>query len=290
MLVDHDPHMAWHEYMSAGDFEAAWRICDRVPPPVWRGKPLANSAVLIRCENGLGDTIQFLRYARVLQRSGCRVTVAPQPNLASLVGYADGIDAVIANQDATGYDVEIECTELPYALRTTLSNIPDERYIRLPFPPAPGDGRLRIGLVWRSGIYDPRRSVSLRLLAPLAAASQTSWVSLQHGPGLEELRACGSPFGLETSPHPASDDALLTARQILSLDLVITVDTLVAHLAGTLGVPVWTMLPYEADWRWLRSREDSPWYPTMRLFRQDRPGDWTGVVARVKTALERSKA
>src|SRR5579884_3229320 len=118
--------------MAAGDFEAAWRISDRVPPRIWRGTPLAGKRVLIRCENGLGDTIQFIRYAALLRDLGSRVAVAAQPNLVSLLEYADGLAAVDQNR----YEVAVEVTELPYAFRTTLTSVPHRPYLRLPFAPA----------------------------------------------------------------------------------------------------------------------------------------------------------
>jgi hypothetical protein len=228
--VVEDVLAAWHEHMAAGDFEAAWRISDRVPPRVWRGAPLAGRRVLIRCENGLGDTIQFIRYAGLLRDSGSRVSVAAQPNLASLMSYVDGVSC------GFDHDLEIECTELPYAFRTTLAAIPNRRYIQL----APGsrNGRFRVGLVWASGEYDPRRSVPLGVLARLGRVRGIEWVSLQHGSAVHDTLRHGAPLGLDSIRPPDNDDALVTARQILDLDLIITVDTMVAHLAGALMKPV----------------------------------------------------
>jgi len=277
--VAEDAIAAWHEHMAAGDFEAAWRISDRVPPRIWRGTPLAGKRVLIRCENGLGDTIQFIRYAALLRDAGSRVTVAPQANLASLMPYVDGLSPGVE------HEVEIECTELPYAFRTTIETVPNRPYINFPFTPVPRNGRRRVGLVWASGVYNPCRSVPLQTLAPLGSVAGVEWVSVQHGPGVQEAWRYGAPLGIDESPAPENDDALATARQIADLDLVITVDTMVAHLAGALRKPVWTLLPFEADWRWLRDRDDSPWYPTMRLFRQRRAGCWDDAVARIVSAL-----
>ena len=272
----------WREYMLAGDFEAAWRVSDEVRPAVWNGAPLHGKTVLVRCENGLGDTIQFMRYAPMLRRICAGLAVDVQPNLRSLLQFVAGVHP----EPIAAPEVEIECTELPYAFRSTLATIPAEvPYIHVPRPRGFRNGCRRVGLVWASGPWNPDRSIPLESFAPLGEIPGVAWVPLQHGPACSDLTRADGLLNFTTLRPPCDDDALRTAREILALDLVITVDTMVAHLAGALGKPVWTLLPYEADWRWMRHRDDSPWYPTMRLFRQQYPGDWPGVIERVKEAL-----
>jgi hypothetical protein len=201
--------------------------------------------------------------------------------------YLGGVDSVVDRcRPECGYDVAIECTELPYAFRTLLTTIPaDVPYLRLPEATASRNGCVHVGLVWASGPWDPRRSIPLACFAPLGAIEGIRWTALQHGPAFKQVRAHGAAFRLNHAADPVNNEVLETARIISTLDLVITVDTMVAHLAGALAKPVWTLLAYDADWRWLRDRDDSPWYPTMRLFRQRRPGDWRDVLERVGNEL-----
>jgi hypothetical protein len=190
-----------------------------------------------------------------------------------------------------GCDAEIDATELPHAFRTTLSTIPGLAPLLRPDPARLADarrrlaavpGRLKIGLVWAAGDWKPERSVPLERLKPHAAIPGTVFVNLQRGPEYDRWRRQGGgPPMLDMGSDRIAD----TTAAIAALDLVITVDTMVAHLAGSLGVPVWLMLHFAADWRWLLHRSDSPWYPTMRLFRQPMPGDWDSVVSEVASAL-----
>jgi hypothetical protein len=271
----------WRRNMLDGDFEAAWRISDRVRPAVWDGTPMTGKDVLVQCLHGLGDTIFFARYLAALAKLARRVTVAPQAELKRLLRLVPGIQ--IGNGRA---DVIVECTELAYIFRTTVNTIPaDVPYVHLPAVRASRNGRLRVGLVWSSGVFNPLRSVPLADLAPLASIPGVSWTPLQHGPAFSDARTHGQPFGFSAAPDPTGADALDTAMRMLNLDLVITPDTMVAHLAGAVGLRTWILLPYDADWRWLRHGEHSPWYPTARLFRQRRPGDWAEAVAEVCAAL-----
>jgi hypothetical protein len=175
--------------------------------------------------------------------------------------------------------------ELPHALRVTLATLPNE----VPYLQIPGHVRAKprerlrpsVGLVWQSGSWDARRSVAPELLQWLTRIPSIHWKILQRGPALEAW-----PMGV--GEIPMIRDTVEEAAELQRLDLLITVDTLSAHLAGALGVRTWTLLPTDADWRWMEDREDTPWYPTMRLFRQSKPGDWESVLARLTRELEKT--
>lgn len=293
---------AWLSHMTAGRFDQAWQVSHvllRRPRPspavtprhqqsVWDGTPLDGRRVLVRCYHGLGDTIQFIRYAPILRRVASRVIVWCQRPLVPLLGPVDGIDEILPLHDGdvdAAYDVDVEVMELPFVFRTTLNDVP----ARVPYITAApsadkrstGTGQLDVGIVWKAGDWAPHRSLAFSQLAPLFAAP-VSWHILQAGPALLER-----PPGLGRLA-PASEP-VSTAREMMNMDLVISVDSMTAHLAGALGIPVWTLLPADADWRWMRDRDDSPWYPTMRLFRQRHPGDWDPVVRAVAEALSAAR-
>jgi hypothetical protein len=280
--------------MRRGDFAAAWRASDevlRAHTPcfhlprheqwVWDGTPLDGGRVLIRCYHGLGDTLQFIRYAPLVRRVAAEVTVWAQPALIPLLRTAEGIDRLLPLHDGAceaGYDVDVEVMELAHVFRSTVDTLPAEvPYLHADPAPLARDGRLHVGIVWRSGDWDDRRSIPFPLLAPLAEIPGVALHVLQRGEGRED--AAG--FGIDSG----SDDVMEVARVMKALDLVVTVDSMPAHLAGALGVPVWTLLHADADWRWMEGREDSPWYPTMRLLRQREPGEWAPVIARVADGL-----
>jgi len=275
----------------------------RLACPRWRGEPLAGKSLLIGYEAGHGDMLQFCRYAAVLKaRGAARVTVLCHPGLKRLFGTLEGADAVHAFDEpglAFDHDYWTPLFSIPHYCGTRLDSIPAllpylhahaadvERWRR--FLPAAG---MRIGLVWKGNPRfenDADRSLSaLDLLAPLGKVPDAIFVSLQKGAGEEE--AAHPPAGLpllDVAMH--INDFADTAALIKNLDLVISVDTAVAHLAGALGKPCWVLLPaYKTDWRWLSERTDSPWYPgVMRLFRQPREGGWAPVVAQIATALGR---
>jgi hypothetical protein len=287
----------WLKLMRTGRFEEAWLVsdealrtqagidCRRWPRHlqfVWNGAPLAGRRVLVRCYHGFGDTIQYLRFVPLLRRLAADVIVWAQPYLIPLLRTMPQVHTVIPLHDAepdVDYDVGIEITELPYALRITLGTLPAEvPYLHVDPAPRPSSNRLTVGLLWRSGTWDPRRSVPVGLLASLGGTPGVDWQIFQRGPALEEW-----PYRFGTVPPNSSliDDA----RRLRALDLLISVDTFLAHLAGALAVPVWTLLHSDPDWRWMQERADSPWYPTMRLFRQARAGDWQPVIAEVEQAL-----
>jgi hypothetical protein len=293
------PGAAWLAHMRHGRFAAAWAIADVVQAArrgvncagwprheqfVWDGTPLRGRRVLIRCYHGLGDTVQFIRYAPFVRRLAREVIVWTQPALIPLLRGMTGIDRLLPlHNGAPGvaYDVDVESMELPHLFRSDLSTLP----ATVPYLPVPATGpRQRggafdIGLVWRGGDWDPRRDVPLALLEPLGELPGVRLHALQVGSPLAEWR--GRPG------TAVGGDPLATARAMQQLDLVITVDSFPAHLAGALGRPVWTLLHHDADWRWMMGRTDSPWYPTMRLFRQPAPGDWATPLAAIRAELER---
>ncbi|MBL6457433.1 tetratricopeptide repeat protein [Belnapia sp. T6] len=273
-------------------------------PPPWRGEPLAGRTILLHAEQGLGDTIQFVRYLPEVARRGAgRVLLAAPPAFARLLAGLPGLDALQRPGESPAR-THLQCSllSLPYACgTTTLESIPAPiPYLRAEPAALPRwrerlaglPGPLRVGLVWAGNPEhrnDRHRSIASHQLAPLWAVAGVSWVSLQVGARAAALRG-EAPNGAVLDLAPELTDLAETAAAMAQLDLVVTVDTAAAHLAGALGRPVWTMLPALPDWRWLLEREDTPWYPTMRLFRQTRFGDWSGVVERVAGALQQMVA
>jgi len=283
-----------------GDFTRGWAgfswrwQAGAVPPhglagPEWQGDALAGRRLLIHAEQGLGDTLHFARYLKRMPAFGGKVTLLCQKPLRRLL---DGlVNIVTPDEKLPEWDCRIPLLDLPRLFGTELASIdgtvpyleaaPErvrawrDRLANLPGP--------RIGLVWRGRPdhkNDRNRSIPATLLAPLTRLP-AGWISLQQGATAEELAALGAPRHLGDSFGDLHD----AAEAIAALDLVITVDTALAHLAGALGKPVWILLPLAPDWRWLTGRSDSPWYPSARLFRQEQAGDWNGVVAAVGEAL-----
>jgi hypothetical protein len=289
----------WMAAMRNGDLATAWAISDAVLRHrieskqvcwnwprhlqfVWRGEPLADKRVLVRCYHGLGDTIQFLRFLRPLRDIARHVTLWVQPTLLDLAAGAAGVDHVLALHDGSPeveHDVDVEIMEIPHALRVT--SIPNRvPYLRIPHAAQlePQERVHRVGIVWEGGAWDPRRDVPLALLRRLAGLPGVRLYSLQGGPAGALAHAVpATPTDIGTIPHAAT--------RILELDLIVSVDTMVAHLAGALGQPVWTLLHADCDWRWGRDSDQTAWYPTMRLFRQKIAGEWDGVMATVCEAL-----
>ena len=292
--------------LKMGRFEQGWRLHEwrkktarplgnrSFQQPLWLGaEDVANKTLFVHWEQGLGDTIQFCRYGKLLKARGARVVMSVQEPLYRLLQQMrPDMEVVGHNEVPAEFDYHCPLMSLPLALGTTLQNIPSEkRYIfadeelrrawdiRLPPQTKP-----RIGVVWRGSPQhrnDRNRSIDLATLAPLFSAD-AHWISLQ-----KDLRL-GDHALLEEHKIAHYGDELKdfsdTAAVLDLLDLVITVDTSVAHLAGAMGKQVWILLPYKSDWRWLSDRDDSPWYPTARLFRQDMHA-WENVIARVRAAL-----
>lgn len=303
-----------------GRYEEGWRCMEArqwyaplenyMACPRWNGEPLAGKAVLIGFEAGHGDMIQFCRYAALLKASGAaRVSVICHPGLKRLFATLDGLDEAIAFDEpfpSDGWDFWVPPLSLPFHFGTRLDSIPAV----LPYLHPPADEvtlwadrlaalspspALRVGLVWKGNTRfenDGERSLpSLAVLAPLAAVDGVRFFSLQKGAGEDEASSPSPPLPL-VDLAPQIGDFADTAAIVANLDLVIAVDTAVAHLAGALGKPCWVLLPdYMTDWRWLAERSDSPWYPqVMRLFRRGAMGDWRPVVAEVKEALQEKAA
>jgi tetratricopeptide (TPR) repeat protein len=265
--------------------------------PVWAGQDLRGKTILLRAEQGYGDFIQFIRYAPYVKALGATVLLEVREELRELAQTAAGIDRILRSDEPhPSLDYYIHLLSLPRVLGTELDSIPAD----VPYLAAdPGrtarwaehvrdDNALNVGIVWAGSpthLGDRFRSLSLRDLAPLRAIEGVRFHSLQKGPAVAELvtdRGGEAIVELGSKLVTFADTAALIDR----LDLVISVDTSVVHLAGALAKPVWTLVAIPGDWRWLEEREDSPWYPTMRLFRQRAPGAWDDVIARLKAALE----
>ena len=298
--------------LAAGDFSRGWqeyewrslRADRHKQGPWWKGDAPGDRTILLHAEQGLGDTLQFLRYAPLVGAAGGRVVLEVQPELVRLCQRLPGIAEVVPAGDTEAepsFDVQCPLMSLPQLFGTTLETIPAATPYLHPDPALvaawrerlPDAGMLRVGLCWAGArhemdpgarLIDQRRSLRLAELAPLAGIVGLQFVSLQKGQPAEQLRE--APPGLDVlDPMPAVTDFADTAAIVAGLDLVIAVDTSVAHLAGALGRPVWMLSRFDGCWRWLHGRDDSPWYPTMRLYRQERPLDWKGEVARLRRDL-----
>lgn len=290
-----------------GDFdngweEHEWRLKMKTSPPRefprprWSGEPFGGGTLLIWAEQGLGDTLQFIRYARLAKERGGRVLVECQPSLIGLLSQLGEVDEWVAHGERLPeFDLHIPLLSLPRVFATGPGSIP---------PPAPlqagGEraarwrsriadaGGCKIGIVWggNAGHKAERyRGVPLAKFTALADVPGVSWFSLQRGPQASQLLAAPPSLRIQNlEDGPA--DIRNTAGMIANLDLVVTTDTMLAHLAGSMRKPVWTLLAFAPDWRWMLNRSDSPWYPTMRLFRQPAPGDWDAVFGQLRKALD----
>ncbi|MCU0541345.1 MAG: tetratricopeptide repeat protein [Oscillatoriaceae cyanobacterium Prado104] len=259
--------------------------------PLWDGSDLQGKTILLHAEQGLGDTIQFVRYASIVRSKGGRVIVGCYPQLQRLFATVAGIDLLaVKGEPLPEFDLQAPLLSLPYILGTTLETIPaTTAYLSVPpgveFALLP-DRNLKVGIVWAGNPKhrkNKQRSCSLKHFLPLLEVSGTSFYSLQKELSEDDRALLNRTAIIDLSPHLR--DFADTAAAISQLDLVISVDTSVAHLAGALGKPVWVLLAFSPDWRWLWQREDSPWYPTARLFRQRERGDWEGIFDRVREAL-----
>ncbi len=286
----------WREF--EWRFEAQRRRLRPTPNglPRWKGEPLAGRTLLVYWEQGFGDSIHFARYIPLLASQGARILLQVQTPLTRLFERLDGV-AEFVDRDATGVraDFQVAMMSLPCLFGTTLATVPNTiPYLHAPAGASPllppSAGRRRIGLAWSGSPAQANnrfRSVPLAELAPLLALPEIDWVSLQVGATAAELATTPASSRLiDITPKLA--DFADTAALMQELDLIITIDTSVAHLAGALGRPVWLMLSHTCCWRYLLDRSDSPWYPTARLFRQPSRGDWASVVSTVRAALEES--
>jgi FkbM family methyltransferase len=264
--------------------------------PIWTGQDLRGKTILLREEQGFGDTIQFIRYAPRVKALGATVLLRVGAVMESVARDFPGVDRVLGPNDPTPeFDFYIHPLSLPRVFGTDLESIPAQ----VPYLQADPDlverwarrlnvvTGLRVGLVWAGSPAhqkDQYRSIPLSTLAPLAELQGVHFISLQKGAASDEIINAAPGFEI-VNLGPELEDFCDTAAVISQLDLVVCVDTAVAHLTGALGKPVWLMVPTPPDFRWMEGREDSPWYPTMRLFRQRRRGEWGDVVDRIKTEL-----
>ncbi len=269
-----------------------------LPLPLWDGEPLGGKKIILVSEQGAGDAFQFVRYAALVAGRGGTVLVECQS--AALKPALERVpmvkEAFVAGETLPQADCYFPLMSLPLLFGTTLENIPTDVPYLIPEPARlesfqrrmGGDGGLKVGIVWagrQNLVRNRKRTCGLEVFAPLAEIPGVTLYSLQIGPDADQAApwiAQGKLVDLTSHIRDFAD----TAALIANLDLVVTIDTSVAHLAGALARPVWTLLHYAPDWRWMLERSDSPWYPTMRLFRQKQPGDWQGVLVEVKKALQ----
>ncbi|MDA8428600.1 MAG: tetratricopeptide repeat protein, partial [Geobacteraceae bacterium] len=293
-LLTGDYRRGWEEYEWRWEARGCTTKRQNFSQPQWDGSPLDNRTLLIHMEQGRGDMIQFIRYAPLVAASGGRVVVCAVRELVDLLTTVRGVSQVVDREGVLPpFDVHIPAVSLPRLFKTDLETVPrqvpylwpDQAKVAAWRQLIPTNGRFRIGLVWAGQEKpDPGRSLPLQLCLPLVALDRVDIYSLQIGRGVDELSSLPAGCVLTDLTDRIADFAD-TAALIANLDLVISVDTAVAHLAGALGRPVWTLLPYVPDWRWLLERNDTPWYPTMRLFRQRAPGDWEDVVVQLQKEL-----
>jgi tetratricopeptide (TPR) repeat protein len=325
-------------WLILGDFEHGWpayewrrRQPDSDPPrpfkqPLWDGLPLNGRTVLLHAELGLGDTLQFIRFAPQVKQRGGKVIAECPSSLTSLLASAKGIDHLVPRGSVLpAFDSHAPLLSLPGILRTTLATLPKAIPYLGPAPELVNKWRrtlpkyqmsevaspmsnqamptsdigcttpaFRVGIAWQGNPaygHDEQRSIPLAAFEPLTQVPGVQLISLQKGVGTEQLEKVKQEkkkdFALCFSLDESKGAFMDTAALMSNLDLVICSDTSIPHLAGALAVPVWVALPKIADWRWLLERQDSPWYPTMRLFRQTRNGDWLGVFGRIAEELKR---
>ncbi len=294
--------------LALGDFAAGWAgyewrwrngdLCERrFAEPPWRGEPLAGRTILVHAEQGLGDTVHFARYVPLLAARGARVMLEVQRPLLRLLASLAGIERLyVAVDPLPARDCHVPLLSLPGLFATTLETIPadvpylgaaSERVAKWAALMAPMAAPC-IGFAWAGSATnrnDRNRSMPLEALLPLFEIAGPSFFSLQKEmrPGEAEMLA---RFPEVHALGDRLEDFADTAAAMAQLDVVISVDTAAAHLAGALARPLWLLLPFAAEWRWLRQRETSPWYPTARPFRQPQPGDWAGVVGSVRSEIE----
>jgi hypothetical protein len=300
--------MVWLQQgaLEAGWAEFEWRFgCRNYPPrafhqPPWDGSALSGRTILLHAEMGLGDTIHFVRYAPLVKERGGRVVVEAQAVLLPILARTRGIDQLVARDvPLPEFDVHAPLLSVPYLLGTTLATIPADVPYVFPDPELverwrremSAVGGFKVGIAWRgSATYpgDTQRSIPLRHFGPLAGVAGVQLFSLQKGPGSEELQALEGRFpvtDLASRLDEKTGAFMDTAAVMKSLDLIITADTSIGHLAGALGVPVWLALGLTPHWPWFLHRESTPWYPMHRLFRRDASETWDDLFERMAGAL-----
>lgn len=299
LLVTGEFTRGWREYEYRLKTPELAGKAQRFSQPAWNGDSLSGKTILLHPEQGFGDAIQFIRYVPLINALGGRVMVEVQPALKRLFAQIPGIEHVITQGESLPrFDVHCPLLSLPFRFGTTLDNLPAEApYLsadalsselwrqRMPNT----RGALKVGLVWAGnpGHKNNRnRSIQLDQFNVLGDVPNLAFFSLQKGVGTNQARLLAVNFHIHDLMGYVEDFAD-TAALIAQLDLVLCVDTAVAHLAGAMGKPTWVLLPFAPDWRWLQKRTDSPWYPSMRLFRQQKAGDWSEALFQVREALTR---
>ena len=286
----------WLELARRGAMAEAWELSDRLrartrvfgdpsmprhQQSLWDGTPVDGRRVLVRCYHGLGDTIQFARFLPFVAARAASVAVWVQPvllpTLRSLPGHYDWLPLHDGAPDVPA-DVDLEIMEIAQLFRPSLETLPTAPYLRVDGLTQPASRQLRVGVTWRAGDWEAARSLPFAAISPWFDDERIDWWSLQY-----PQQACESHPRLRQLRTPA---ILSLARLASSLDLVVTIDSMPAHLSGALGLPTWTLLRRHADWRWLEGRTDTPWYPSMRLFRQAHEGDWSVPIAEASRELD----
>lgn len=296
----------WTLCMLEGKFEEAWRESDAIrrrgapdPHRFWKGESVRGKRVIVRCLHGLGDTVQLLPLLARLHRIAAHLILEVPPSLLDFARLTAAADQIITWGEAAPaqppqWDVQLEITELPLFFRIRQRDLPlasnrprlPESALRAARKPFRNDRRLQVGIVWSAGGWNPSRSIPLDTLAPLFSNADCAFWNVQGGDVRSQWAALPTACNLQDAPALCADAGIVPLAAFLSqLDLVLTVDTLDAHLAGALGRPTWLLLQHAADWRWMVDRTDSPWYPSLRIFRQHRQGDWASLIPQLQQAL-----
>ena len=294
----------WMAHMLRGDLPAAWQESDAIrrrgrpdPHRFWNGESISGKRVMLRSLHGFGDAVQMFRFLPRLAEQAASLVVEVAPRLVPLAPCFAGMGEVItwgehAPKVSPAWDVQLEVLELPYALRVSVDDLgPQQGYLRLPEAERVRARRLlrgqrqpNVGLVWSAGEWNPTRSVPFAEMSTLLETPGVTFWSLQGEPERSIWLTSRGDARCRDS-FVCGEGLLSMAAAVEQLDLLITVDTLAAHLAGALGVPCWLLLQRRADWRWMVARDDSPWYPSLRLWRQAKDGGWCELLTRVQNEL-----
>jgi hypothetical protein len=297
LLLSGDFKKGWKEYEWRCKCKEATSLRRSFSQPQWDGSNIRGLTILLHFEQGFGDTIQFIRYVPLIAQQGAEVIIWCQEALASLLQNVKGIKQVfVKGKQIPQFDVHCPLASLPFVFDTALESIPaivpyisvDSLLVQKWFNKIQHDNsKLKIGLVWSGNPRykaDRYRSCSLDTFSPLTQFNEITLYSLQKGEAGEQAE--NPPEDMKLIDYTEDiNDFSDTAALLENLDLIISVDTAVVHLAGALGKSVWTLVPFVPDWRWMLTRKDSPWYPTMRLFRQSSPGDWEPVIDSIEKEL-----
>ena len=308
------PEAAWnlgYLLLLHGNFVEGWRHYEsrriqkgttwiRLKGPEWRGEPLEGKRLFLYAEQGFGDALQFVRFVRLAARMGAKVMLGVHPPLAELFSTMEERSIIVRHGEPTpAFDYHAPIMSVPFILGLDEKQIPGQIPGDVPYLRADPariaawnerlpQSRLRVGIAWQGSKADPERWVPLAAFAPLSRVPGVTLISLQKTDGLDQLAELPAGMTVETlgPDFDAGPNAFLdTAAVMMNLDLIVSIDTGIGHLAGALGRPVWIALKYHPDWRWLLDRKDSPWYPTARLFRQRQKGEWTPVIQEIADEL-----